>query len=95
MAADRERTIAQIIEPLAEFERSNTLAWRWRYRWKTWPEGGRWHAQVQAGYADDQWKATGAFPRWGGSGDDEVTALAEAVGSAVQFWVIGPPGRGR
>lgn len=92
MADELERAIAQIIEPLAEFEQSNTLAWLWRYRWKSWAEGARWHAEVQAGYADDQWRIAGACPRWGGSGDDEAAALAEAVRSAVHFWVIGPQG---
>lgn len=84
---DHQRVIAAIIEPLAEFERSNTLAWQWRYRWRTWRDAGRWHAEVQAGYADDQWKITGACPRWGGTGVDEATALDEAVRSAVHFWV--------
>lgn len=81
--------IEQTLAPLREFESSNTLQWRWRYRWRTWCDAGRWHAEVQAGYADDDWKPTGAFPLWGGSGADEITALAEAVYSAVNYWKLG------
>lgn len=84
--------VVEALQPLEQFERSNTLAWQWRYRWRTSQEGGGWHAEVQAGYADDQWHITGACPRWGGSGVDQASALADAVGSAMHYWSIGRSG---
>lgn len=79
--------LSHVLEPLTQFERTNTLAWRWRYRWRTNQQDGQWHAEVQAGYADEDWKPTGACPRWGSTGSTEAEALERAVGFALSYWL--------
>ncbi|MBY0306671.1 MAG: hypothetical protein K2W86_16155 [Sphingomonas sp.] len=64
----------------------------WRYRWRTTHTADGWSADVQAGYADERWRTTGACPRWGGTGATEREALAEAVDSAVHYWTLGRSG---
>lgn len=57
-----------------------------RYRWRTWQEDGMWHAEVQAGYADADWRPTGACPRWGGTGATEAEAMRSPVDAAFDHW---------
>lgn len=69
-----------------------TKACDWRYRWRSRPTPRGWAAEVQAGYADQSWRPTGACPLWGGHGETEAEALADAVSSAIQYWTIGHAG---
>lgn len=69
-----------------------TMPSDWRYRWGTTCTDSGWSAVVQAGYADERWRTTGACPTWGGTGATEREALAEAVASAVHYWTLGRSG---
>lgn len=69
-----------------------TMPADWRYRWRTRPTTRGWSAEVQAGYADAQWRPTGACPLWGGTGPTEEAALIDAIASALQYWHQGHAG---
>lgn len=78
---------------IAELEAiAATKAADWRYRWRCRRTANGWKADVQAGYADERWRPTGAFPWWGGSGATEAEALAAAIASAIQYWTLGHAG---
>jgi hypothetical protein len=70
------------LEELAALCRASGL----RYRWQTRRTADGWEAEVQAGQADANWMPTGAFPRWGGSGDTEEEAITIAAGHALWYW---------